>query len=122
MNASAPVEAAATAARFWTIGRFRLDLATRSLSAGPGADGIALSENLSVKTAAVLQRLAERAGEVVPRERLIAEVWEGNSYTGSRALTQAIWQLRRVLDTEAAAGGESAIKTISKAGYQLLLP
>ncbi|HSI47232.1 MAG TPA: winged helix-turn-helix domain-containing protein [Ideonella sp.] len=122
VNAPAPVEAAAAAVRFWAIGRFRLDLATRSLSAELGADGLALSENLSVKTAAVLQRLAERAGEVVPRERLIAEVWEGNSYTGSRALTQAIWQLRRVLDAAEAAGGESAIKTISKAGYQLLLP
>jgi Tol biopolymer transport system component/DNA-binding winged helix-turn-helix (wHTH) protein len=105
---------AARAPRNWRIGRFRFDTSTRELS----ADG--LIERLPVKTAAVLQRLAEHAGEVVARDQLIAEVWDGNAYTGSRALTQSVWKLRRLLD--AAGDGEGAIKTISKSGYQLLLP
>lgn len=119
--------AAALPHRRWRVGRFLFDATTRRLvdseSSGQGA-----GEQLSVKTAAVLQRLAEAGGDVVLRERLITEVWDGNTYTGSRALTHAVWQLRRALDDAPADQGApadeaaSAIQTISKTGYQLRLP
>lgn len=109
-------EAGASSARCWQIGRFRFDTVTRRLEDEAG--GI----SLPAKMAAVLQRLAERSGDVVLRDELVREVWEGNVYTGTRALTQVIWKLRRLLDGEAGpADGVGAIRTVSKTGYQLVL-
>lgn len=103
--------------RHWQIGRFRFDAVTRQLE----DDRTATS--LTVKMAAVLQRLAERQGDVVARDELIRDVWDGNAYTGTRALTQVVWKLRRLLDGETEpADGVGAIRTVSKTGYQLLLP
>ena len=98
-------------------------------------------QRLTLKAAEVLRRLAEQAGGVVTRERLIAEVWQGNAYTGARGLTYTIWQLRKALrhaeggalgaaDADAdeaapprgASDHDDAIETISKTGYRLLLP
>jgi Tol biopolymer transport system component/DNA-binding winged helix-turn-helix (wHTH) protein len=113
--------------RVWRIGEYRFDADARSLSLGERR------ERLTVKASEVLLRLAEQAGGVVTRERLITEVWDGNAYTGTRGLTYTIWQLRRVLDQAATpesegaadaevAGAASAIETISKSGYRLSLP
>ena len=110
--------------RLWRIGDFVFDPAARTLSQGQR------SERLTVKAAEVLLRLARHADKVVSRERLISEVWDGNNYTGARALTYTIWQLRRALDRSAAEqpedgkddGATSAIETISKSGYRLRLP
>lgn len=110
--------------RVWRIGEYRFDADARSLSVGEHR------ERLTVKASEVLLRLAEQAGGVVTRERLIAEVWDGNAYTGTRGLTYTIWQLRRALDHSAEAAGAagsdqaataSAIETISKTGYRLTL-
>lgn len=110
-------DAGAIVARWWQIGRFRFDTVTRRLEDEAG--GV----SLPVKMAAVLQRLAERRGDVVLRDELVREVWEGNVYTGTRALTQVIWKLRRLLDGDAEpADGVGAIRTVSKTGYQLVLP
>jgi len=83
-------------------------------------------EHLPLKVAEVLRLLAQRAGEVVTREELITHAWDGNQYTGPRGLTNAIWQLRRLLDEPAAADGSvgatEAIVTIAKKGYRLALP
>lgn len=86
------------------------------------------TRRLTAKAAAVLRRLAERSGHVVSRDQLIDEVWSGNHYSGSRALTYTIWQVRQALDqapnaTSAVESGEdSAVETISKSGYRLRLP
>lgn len=112
--------------RVWRIGEHRFDADARTLTLGERR------ERLTLKASEVLLRLAEQAGGVVTRERLIAEVWDGNAYTGTRGLTYTIWQLRRVLDHAAAdaadgeldsepAGAASAIETISKSGYRLTL-
>jgi Tol biopolymer transport system component/DNA-binding winged helix-turn-helix (wHTH) protein len=83
-------------------------------------------EHLPLKVAEVLRLLAQRAGEVVTREELITHAWDGNQYTGPRGLTNAIWQLRRLLDEptgeDGAAVGSEAIVTIAKKGYRLALP
>ncbi|WP_170201076.1 winged helix-turn-helix domain-containing protein, partial [Ideonella azotifigens] len=110
----------------WRIGHFVFDPAARTLE----AEGS--SERISGKAAAVLLRLAEHAGKVVSREQLIAEVWAGNSYTGSSGLTHTVSQLRRSLrkassaepvrpDSEADED-TGPIETISKSGYRLLWP
>lgn len=80
----------------------------------------ARSETLPLKVAEVLQALAAQPGVVVGREQLIEQVWLGNTYTGPRGLTNAIWQLRRLFDDEGVA--DSAIETIAKTGYRLTLP
>ena len=122
------MSAAQDSPRIWHIGAHRFDADARTLTLGGHR------ERLTVKASEVLLRLAEQGGGVVTRDRLIAEVWDGNAYTGSRGLTYTIWQLRRALDhatrqtaetTEidnAAVGVASAIETISKSGYRLTLP
>ncbi|HSI48593.1 MAG TPA: winged helix-turn-helix domain-containing protein [Ideonella sp.] len=100
--------------RQWQIGRFVFDPAARTLC----AEGS--SERISGKAARVLQLLAEHAGQVLSREQLIAEVWDGNAYTGATALTHTVSQLRRSL--RATAPDDAPIETISKSGYRLLWP
>ncbi len=93
--------------RLWQNGRFRFDAVTRRLD--DGGTGTALP----AKAADVLLLLAERRGDVVLRDELVREVWDGNAYTGTRALTQVVWRLRQVLDGDADAGdGASAIRTV----------
>jgi DNA-binding winged helix-turn-helix (wHTH) protein len=68
---------------------------------------------LEPKIMRVLLRLAERPGEVVTKERLFQDVWEGNFVTED-VLTRAIGELRRVFDDDAAS--PSVIETIRKTG------
>lgn len=120
-----PLHPSTNAAPGWRIGDILFDPAVRMIS----IDG--RSERLSKKAAEVLLRLVMQAGQVVSREQLIAEVWNGNAYTGSQGLTYTISQLRRSVQTltRPDGGGASgvpdyadAIETISKSGYRLLLP
>lgn len=96
------------------IGDWRFDPSTRQLLRGDTV------EPLPLKVAEVLGLLAAQPGLVVSRETLIAQVWDGNSYTGPRGLTNAVWHLRRLLDSPD--GKDSAIETIAKSGYRLTLP
>jgi Tol biopolymer transport system component/DNA-binding winged helix-turn-helix (wHTH) protein len=72
---------------------------------------------LEPKIMRVLLRLAERPGEVVTKERLFQDVWEGNFVTED-VLTRAIGELRRVFDDDAAS--PRVIETIRKTGYRLI--
>ena len=85
-----------------------------------GVDGVS-SEKVSIqpKFIEVLSYLARQYPEVVTREELIDNIWEGNSYVGSKALTNAIWHLRKHLNQEV--GGDNAIETVRKMGYRLLI-
>ena len=67
----------------------------------------------------VLSYLARQYPKVVTREELIDTIWDGNSYVGSKALTNAIWHLRKQLNQSEA--GEQVIETVRKMGYRLLL-
>ena len=54
----------------------------------------------------------------VSREQLIENVWDGNQYVGEKALTNAIWHLRKSfkeLDPD-----NTYIETLRKTGYRLV--
>ncbi|MCL4800966.1 MAG: winged helix-turn-helix domain-containing protein [Burkholderiales bacterium] len=74
---------------------------------------------LEPKAMELLAYLAERPGEVVTRDALLAAVWPG-VVVGDDALTQAVIKLRRALgDT---ADEPAFIETIPKRGYRLIAP
>jgi Tol biopolymer transport system component len=81
------------------------------------ADGLD-KQSLQPKFIEVLVYLAENYGRVVPREELINHIWGEDSFVGEKSLTNAIWHLRKKLTSEE--GEEEIIKTIRKAGYQLI--
>jgi len=72
---------------------------------------------LQPKFIEVLSYLALRAPKVVTRSELIDAIWEGNQYVGEKALTNAVWNLRKVIDDD----GTPKIETIRKTGYRLLI-
>ncbi len=67
----------------------------------------------------VLVCLAERAGEVVSRETLNAQVW-GNVIVTDQAVTNCISELRHHLGDDRSA--HRVIETIPKRGYRLAAP
>jgi len=75
-------------------------------------------KSLQPKFIEVLVYLAQHHGRVVPRDELIDHIWGEDSFVGEKSLTNAIWHLRKTLIS--AEGEEEIIKTIRKAGYQLI--
>ncbi len=73
-------------------------------------------QSLQPKFIEVLVYLAQNHGRVVPRDELINHIWGQDSYVGEKSLTNAIWHLRKKLICDK----EEIIKTIRKAGYQLM--
>lgn len=76
-------------------------------------------QHLEPKVMQVLTALAERHGEVVGKNDLLREVWAGTFVT-EHVLTHAIWQLRRIFQTDGATTG--CIETVPKRGYRLVAP
>lgn len=52
---------------------------------------------LQPKFIEVLCFLAHKYPAIVTRSQIIDEVWDGNYYVGEKALTNAIWHLRKGL-------------------------
>ncbi len=52
------------------------------------------------KVMQLLVELVENQGQTITREELIERVWQGNEYVGERGLTDAVWQLRKCLDSD----------------------
>lgn len=75
-------------------------------------------QSLQPKFIEVLVYLAENHGRVVPRDELINHIWGQDSFVGEKSLTNAIWHLRKKLTC--GEEEEEIIKTIRKAGYQLM--
>ncbi|HEY6147820.1 MAG TPA: winged helix-turn-helix domain-containing protein, partial [Thermoanaerobaculia bacterium] len=73
---------------------------------------------LEPKIMQVLVALAGQPGEVVTRERLFQDVWEG-AYVTEDVLTRAVGELRRVFEDDPAR--PRVIETIRKTGYRLLV-
>jgi DNA-binding winged helix-turn-helix (wHTH) protein len=71
------------------------------------------------KVMEVLVFLAERAGDVVSREKLIEAVWDG-AFVTDDALTRCISVLRKVFADDATV--PRVIQTIPKRGYRLIAP
>jgi DNA-binding winged helix-turn-helix (wHTH) protein/TolB-like protein len=95
------------------IGAFVFDPA-RGVAVGEGGDC-----SIEPKVAQVLLALAERPGEVLTRDDLIAQVWK-TEYGGDESLSRAISQLRKVFGDER--GSARYIETIPKRGYRLVAP
>lgn len=79
---------------------------------------IVVEEVLPPKVFEVLMQLVLAPNNTVSRNAFIEEIWAGNVSVGSRGVTNAIYALRKILDQ----GETNSIGTISKSGYQLLLP
>lgn len=65
----------------------------------------------------LLVYLAEHAGEVVTKDRLLQDVWGGEAVSES-ALTRTITELRQALDEDSSA--PRILETIPKRGYRLI--
>ena len=74
---------------------------------------------LEPKIIEVLACLAGQAGQTVSRERLHEVVWR-DSFVTEKALTRAVWTLRRVFGDDAKQ--PAVIETIPKRGYRLIAP
>jgi TolB-like protein/Tfp pilus assembly protein PilF len=75
--------------------------------------------HLEPKMMGVLVYLAQRSGEVVPKEQLVQEVWRGTFVTDD-VLIRCVSELRKAFGDHA--GRPTIIETIPKRGYRLLLP
>ncbi|TDF35012.1 hypothetical protein EYS14_21785 [Alteromonadaceae bacterium M269] len=93
------------------IGVYQYNPKSRELSQGEQVT------TLPFKTHSVLMALLDEPGVLVSREKLIDEVWDGNFLVGDKALTQAIWTLRKLFDQH-----DDLIETVPKSGYILHLP
>ena len=84
----------------------------RNVAHGPEGE-----QRVEPKLALLLSVLARQSGDVVSRDELIDEVWDG-AYGADQSLTNAVSQLRKILgDTE---DETSAIETVPKRGYRLV--
>jgi DNA-binding response OmpR family regulator len=90
-----------------TGGRVELDIARRQARVGDR------SADLSDREFRLLHHLLLHAGEVVSRERLLAEVWGYDFDPGSNVVDVCVRRLRQKL------GPDAAIETVRHAGYRL---
>ena len=67
----------------------------------------------------VLVSLAQRSGEVVPKDQLVHEVWR-DTFVTDDVLVRCVSELRKAFGDNA--GSPTVIETIPKRGYRLLLP
>lgn len=88
-------------------GRVVLDLARRQARIGE------LVTNLSDREFRLLHHLLLHAGEVISRERLLAEVWGYGFDPGSNVVDVCVRRLRQKL------GPDAPIETVRNAGYRL---
>jgi TolB-like protein/Flp pilus assembly protein TadD len=77
------------------------------------------SVRLEPKMMGVLVCLAQRSGEVVPKEHLVHEVWR-DTFVTDDVVIRCISELRKAFGDNA--GRPAVIETIPKKGYRLLLP
>jgi DNA-binding response OmpR family regulator len=92
------------------IGDLQIDL---------GAHTVALDDTiveLRPKEFDLLVALAQSAGRVVTRERLLEQVWDEHWFGSTKTLDIHIWALRRKLD---APGAVSRITTVRGVGYRM---
>ncbi|RZI92378.1 MAG: hypothetical protein EOP39_32240, partial [Rubrivivax sp.] len=107
-------EARALAAQSFQVGDWTVDAAgNRLLREGE-------TRPLRFKAMALLLLLAERAGQTVPREDIVALIWDGNEYVAPQAINNAIWSIRQALGDDSES--PRYLETIPKKGYRLIAP
>lgn len=92
-----------------SIGEFRLDAVNRTLTKDNQSP-----ITLNWKTFSVLTLLANHQNEIVTRETIIKEIWDDNFLVGDKALSTAIWNLRKSFENSSV-----KIATVPKKGYRL---
>lgn len=95
----------------FVIGNLVYDSMTQCLSSEK--DSVYLRQKLNE----VLYHMILNQSRVVSREELIKEVWNGNFYTGEKAVTHSVCKLRKIFDDLGA--NKVNIKTLPKRGYFL---
>jgi DNA-binding response OmpR family regulator len=88
-------------------GRLQLDVARRQARLGD------LVCDLSDREFRLLRHLVQHAGEVISRERLLADVWGYSFDPGSNVVDVCVRRLRKKL------GPDAPIETVRHAGYRL---
>jgi DNA-binding winged helix-turn-helix (wHTH) protein/tetratricopeptide (TPR) repeat protein len=81
-----------------------------------GPDG---ETHLEPKAMQVLALLAQRSGEVVQKQEILQDVWDG-TFVSDEVLPNAIWELRKALGDDARR--PRFIQTLPKKGYRLIAP
>ena len=76
------------------------------------------SVKLPHRTILVLSYLVSRSGQLVLRDELIDDLWQGNHAVGNRALTNAVWMIREALDDDDKE--PRYIQTVPRRGYRFL--
>lgn len=104
----APVDLAREAG-FW-LGDLEVRPSLRQVGAGDTA------ETLEPRVMQVLVALAQRRGEVVSRDELVARCWDGRIVSDD-AINRCIARVRRLAQT----GGGFEISTVARVGYRLKL-
>jgi len=97
----------------WRIGDWVACSETDTIACGPER------HKLERRAMEALVVLAERGGEVVKKDELIAAVW-GRIAVSDHSVAMVISQLRRNLSDDARA--PRYIETITKRGYRLIVP
>ena len=77
-----------------------------------------ISVSIPPKFIELLSYLADEYPRVVPREELINQIWQSNAYVGEKALTNAVWHLRKYFNQYQQ---HEVIQTVRKVGYGLTL-
>lgn len=100
--------------------RWRTSFHVGDWTADPESGRLARGEeerHLPPMTMDLLRLLAEHAGQVVGKDQILDEVWEGR-FVSESALTRAIAELRRLLDDHRRP--PRYIETVPKRGYRLV--
>ena len=95
------------------VGRLTLDLARRRACLDDR------SADLSDREFRLLHHLLQHAGEIVSRERLLAEVWGYHFDPGSNVVEVCVRRLRKKLDPD---GSLRPIETVRGRGYRFAIP
>jgi two-component system, OmpR family, copper resistance phosphate regulon response regulator CusR len=88
------------------VGRLRLDVRTRTVTAG------ARTVELTAREFSLLETLMQHPGQVLSREQLLSRVWGYDYDPGSNVVDVYVRNLRRKL-------GAQTIETLRGAGYRL---
>lgn len=103
-------ETARQAKAVFIVGRCQVDVRRRELT-----DGAGRKVELSSLELGLLQLLAAHPGEIIPRDRLLNELWGANYLGSTRTLDQHISLVRKKLGADA-----NCIETIYGSGYRLV--
>jgi len=95
------------------VGRWSVDPGTGALTDANS------TRRLQPRAMAVLQRLAQSAGELVSKQQLLDEVWEG-AYVGDDVISRCVADIRRAMDDDARR--PTIIETMPRRGYRLIAP